>query len=62
MKLNPVTWVPFTPLLPVFSSRTFRNDGAVVLVREMPWPVVAWIVPPEKSPPWVVRAAAGDGQ
>ena len=54
VKLNPLTCVPLTPLSPVFSSRMFRNDGPVVLVSEMPWPVVFWIVPPELSPPCVV--------
>ena len=57
VKLNPLTWVPLTPLSPVFSSRMFRNDGLVVFVREMPWPVVLWIVPPELSPPCVVLPA-----
>ena len=32
----------------------FRKDGPVVFVREMPWPVVLWIVPPELSPPCAV--------
>ncbi len=54
VKLNPLTWVPLTPLSPVFSSRMFRNDGPVVFVSEMPWPVVPWIVPPELSPPCAV--------
>ena len=36
VKLNPLTWVPLMPLSPVLRSRTFRNDGPVVLVSEMP--------------------------
>ena len=27
VKLNPFTWVPLTPLSPVFRSLMFRNDG-----------------------------------
>ena len=55
VKLNPLTCVPLIPLSPVFSNCMFRNDGPVVLVSEMPWPVVFWIVPPELSPPCAVE-------
>ena len=54
VKLNPLTCVPLTPLSPVFRSRMLLNDGPVVLVSEMPTPVVLWIVPPELSPPCAV--------
>ena len=36
VKLKPFTWVPLTPLSPVLSSLTLRNDGPVVFVSEMP--------------------------
>ena len=36
VKLNPLTCVPLTPLLPVFWRCMFRNDGLVVFVSEMP--------------------------
>src|ERR687888_209933 len=46
-----VTSVPLIPLPPVLWMFMFVNDGLRVLLSEMPWPVVLWIVPPELSPP-----------
>ena len=52
MKVNPLACVPLIPAVPRISEAgRFVNDRYVVLVSEMPKPVVPSMVPPELSPP-----------
>src|SRR5437764_771810 len=53
-----VTFVPKTPLVPMFVIFMKLNDGEVVELRETAWLVVFWIVPPVQVEPSEVQVPA----